>query len=165
MKEKIEQFVKQPLIYVVLISLLYANIIYCLIPNNMTYYDSESYINAAETINLLQGKLDNIRTPIYPLFIKLIKLIGGEENLLNNIAFAQKCLFIITLILFYYCIKQITNNKFILFIVPIIFGIAPCIITWNVAILTESIAIFEMVTLSFLTLKILKKPNFLQARA
>lgn len=158
-KDKIIQFLKQPLIYVIILCIILSNFIYGIIPSNLTYGDTESYLTSANKINIFQGKLNNSRTPVYPYFIKIIKAIGGEENLLNNIATAQKFLFIITLILFYYCIKTITKNKIILFTLPLIFGIAPCIITWNVAILTESLALMEMVILSLLTLKVLKKTN------
>ena len=161
-KVKIIDFLKQPLIYILLISIFFQIKIYDNAPEYLMTSDSYSYaINYDK--NFLKGEVDSARTPVYPYFIKVIKKIGGEENLLKTIALVQKILFVITVILFYYCIQLITNNKIIKSIFTLIFAICPNIILWNVTILTESLALFEIVFLAFLTLKYLKKPNSILA--
>ena len=111
------------------------------------------------TKNIFKGQVDKARTPVYPYIIKLIKKIGGEENLCNNVVTFQKLLFIITLIVFYYCVQKTTNNKIISAILTIIFGTCPFIIFWNIMLLTESFALFETVLLFFVTIQYLKKSN------
>ena len=68
-------------------------------------------------------------------------------------------MFIFTLILFYYTIQEIAKNKIISSILSIIFGICPFLVFWNIMILTEAVALFEIVLLSFITIKYLKNPN------
>lgn len=157
-KMKIVDFLKQPLIYILLISVFFQIKIYDNVPEYLMTSDSYSYTVNFDK-NFLKGEVDSARTPVYPYFVKVIKKIGGEENLFRNIVLVQKILFIITVILFYYCIQLITDNKIIKSIFTLSFAICPCIILWNVTILTESIALFEIAFLAFLTLKYLKRPN------
>lgn len=157
-KTKIIGFLKQPLIYILLVSIFFQVKIY----NNVYEYnltiDSYSYGEYFKE-DFFKGEVNESRTPVYPYFIKLVKKIGGEENLYRNIVLVQKILFIVTVILFYYCIQFIVDNKIIKSIFTLIFAICPYIVLWNVLILTESISLFEIVLLAFLTLKYLKKPN------
>ena len=162
-KNRILNFLKQPLIYIVVICILYQIKTYNELPEYKSTDDTLGYINASKQINIFEGKIDRSRVPVYPYFIKIIRRIGGEERLINNIAMAQKCLFIITLILFYFSINTFTKNKLILSIITLIFGTSPFIIFWNVLVLTEALSIAEMVLLSLLTLKYFKKPNSILA--
>lgn len=157
-KMKIVEFLKQPLIYILLISVFFQIKIYDNVPEYVMTPDSYSYAERYDK-NFLKGEVDASRTPVYPYFIKVIRKIGGEENLQTNIVLVQKILFVITVILLYYCIQFITDNKLIKSIFTLIFAICPYIILWNVTILTESISLFEIVFLAFLTLKYLKRPN------
>lgn len=158
-KVKIIDFLKQPLIYILLISIFFQIKIYSNVPEYVTTGDSNTYIEGYDEKNIFKGEVNLSRTPVYPYFIKLIQKLGGEEKILNNIVLVQKILFIFTVILFYYCVQNITNSKIIKSIVTLIFAICPYIILWNVTILTESISLFEIILLTFLTLKYLKKPN------
>ena len=157
MKNKIISLLKEPIIYVVIFCIFCQVIIYSTVDKYTLTGDSGTYLEFDE--NIFKGEVDQERTPVYPYFIKIIKFIGGEENYIRNVVIAQEVLFIVTIILFYYSIKQITNNKIILSIFTIIFGICPYIVLWNTTILTEPLALFEMALLVFFTLKYLKKPN------
>ena len=157
-KMKIVEFLKQPLIYILLISVFFQIKIYDNVPEYVMTPDSYSYAERYDK-NFLKGEVDASRTPVYPYFIRLIRKLGGEENLLKNIVLIQKILFIITVILFYYCVQHLTKSIIIKLVVTLIFATCPYIILWNVTILTESISLFEIILLTFLTLKYLKKPN------
>lgn len=162
-KEKIKRyiidFLKQPLIYLLIVIVFIQLKIYNDVPKYHIMTDTKSYEIAYNENNILKGELNESRTPVYPYIIKTIKYIGGEENAYINIANFQKILFIVTVILFYYSVQIITKNNIIKIIATLIFGICPYIILWNVNILTESVSIFEMVLLAFLTLKYLKSPK------
>ena len=151
---------KKPIIYIVVICVIIQLVIYVTVPKHETTPDSKSYI---EFFQNEKEKTNFSRTPVYPYFIEGIRRIGGEENLLDNVAIVQKMLFIVTLILFYECLKKVTKNEKIIAILTLVFGITPFVNLWNVMILTESISIFEMVLLAFLTLKYLEKPNAIVA--
>lgn len=156
-RDKIINFFKHPLIIIIIVCTLFQLIIYSTVPKYETTSDSFSYTPG------LESSIENHRTPVYPFLIDLIRKIVGEEKLLDSISCVQKCLFILTLIMFYYCIKSATKNKKIIIILSLIFGISPFIILWNVMILTEALSLFEITLLAFVTLKFLKKPNFVLA--
>lgn len=160
-KNRVIEFLKQPLIYVVLICIIFQIKLYNSTEKTHISYDSLTYLEFSNSEGILKGQVDEKRTPIYPYFIKIIKKVGGTENLEENITLVQKYLFILTLLLFYACVKSITKNKLIISIATLIFGISPFIIMWNIPILTESISIFEMTVLALLTIQYLKKPRYI----
>jgi len=131
---------------------------YKTVPAHIEAYDTYSYVEGYQ-VNLLKGEVDALRTPVYPCFIRLIRKIGGAENVYQNVALFRKLLFIITIVLFYYCLKKITNCKLVICVLTILFGISPFLVFWNVMILTEALSVFEIVLLSLLTISYLKKPN------
>lgn len=100
-KEKIINIFKQPLIYVLLLCIFVQVKIYNTVPNYVMTSDSYTYAEEYKS-SILRGQVNELRTPVYPYFIKVIEKIGGQENLYNNVAIVQKILFIITLILFYF---------------------------------------------------------------
>lgn len=158
-KDKLIEIIKQPLIYVIIICIFMQIKIYKTVPEYVMTSDSYTYAEEY-TENIFKGQVSALRTPVYPYFIKLIAKIGGQENLLRNVAIAQKVLFIVTLILFYFCLKKIINNNIIISsALTIVFGICPFTVLWNVMILTEALSIFESVLLSFVTILYLKEPK------
>lgn len=160
--KKIISFLKEPLIYVIIICIILQFFMYSTVPESIMTPDSHTYAELYQR-NIFKGEVDSARTPVYPYFVKLVKLIGGEENLPNNVAMTQKILFIATLIIFYYCVSHVTKNKIIITVLTLIFGTSPFIIMWNVTVLTEALSLFEMTLLILLTLKYLKKPNYILA--
>ena len=160
-KSIIEIF-KQPLIYVLTICLIVQFKVYGTVQEFFICPDSSSYL---EYSNIFEGKLDKTRTPVYPYFIKLIDSVNGDKDLLLSVIFVQKWLFVITLLLFYSCVQNLTKNKAIIAISTLIFGTSPYIILWNIFILTESISLLEITILSLLTILYLKKPKYSLALA
>lgn len=162
MKDKIINFLKQPIIYIMLFCVVAQAFIYKTIPSYVMTPDSNTYTITYRG-HIFKGELDYERTPAYPYFTKIVKVIGGEEDWFNNIAIAQKLLFLVTIVLFYYCMRLITKNRILLTIFTVIFGVCPYLILWNVLVLTEAISIFEITLLSYITIKYLKKPSNLLA--
>lgn len=162
-KEKIMKFLKEPLLYLLILIIFIQVVIYSSIPNSSVQYDSTSYLYNYNKGSIFKGYVDDVRTPVYPYFIKLIKKIGGEANLNNNISYVQKILFLISIILMYYTLKMLVKNKIVVSALTVIFGICPTIITWNIFVLTESIAMLEMSILAFITVKYLKNPSKITA--
>lgn len=157
-KDRIIDFFKQPLIYILILCIFVQLKIYKTVPQYVMTSDSYTYAEEY-TENIFKGEVSALRTPVYPYFIKIIGKIGGQENLYNNVVIAQKILFIISLILFYYCLKKITKNNIITSVLTIVFGICPFVILWNIMILTEAISLFEIILLSFITISYLQKPK------
>lgn len=157
MKQKILKILKEPIIYIVLFCIIFQMGMYSKVEKYKLTPDSGTYINFDE--NIFKGEVDEERTPVYPYFIKIIKKMGGEENLARNVVIVQKILFIFTIILFYLSIKEITQKRLLQIIFTVVFGICPYIILWNITVLTEALSVFEMALLVFLTVKYINKKN------
>ena len=156
--EKVLSILKKPIIYILIFCIFIQVQIYKTIPNFVLTNDSLTYSEGYNG-SITNGKVDALRTPVYPYLIKVIEKIGGQEKLYANIALFQKALFIVTLILFYFTLNYLTKNKIIIYILTIIFGICPSVIFWNITILTEALSLFEIVLLSYITIKYLKRPT------
>lgn len=162
-KEKIKKgiikFLKEPLLYLIIIVAILQGVIYTNTAEIGRTGDTEGYLHSYDNGSIFKGFISDVRPPVYPYFIKTIKKIGGEENLERNVAIAQKILFFITLILFYCTLKLLIKNRIILCILTLIFGIAPSVVIWNSFIITEALTGLEIMVLAFITIKYLKKPS------
>ena len=161
-KEKIVNFLKEPILYILIFCIFMQLLIYMTIPNYVMTTDSYTYTTEYNS-SILKGEVDYVRTPVYPYLAKIIEKIAGEEMLFQNIVLFQKILFIFTIVLFYDTLKKITKNKVITSVLTVIFGVCPFIIFWNIMVLTEALAIFEIVLLSWITIKYFEKPNKIYA--
>ena len=162
-KERIITFLKEPILYLIIIMIVIQGVVYSNIPKVGHTGDSQGYIDSYDKGSILQGYINDSRPPVYTYFIKVIKKIGGEENFESNVVLVQKILFIISAILFYYTLKLLVKNKIIVSCLTLIFGISPSIFVWNTFIITEAIVGIEMVFLAFITVKYLKQPSTIMA--
>ena len=158
-KEKVIEFLKEPILYLIIGIILVQCWIYSSVPKSNETGDSFGYLTSYNQDSIFHGYVNDERPPVYPYFIKVIKVIGGEENLENNVVTVQKILFLVSIVIFYYTLKLLLKNKIIISILTLIFGICPTIIMWNTYIVTESLAGLEMMILAFITIKYLKEPS------
>jgi len=164
MKDKVLKIIKSPIIYILILCVFFqikiyknASNEYTLTPDSYTYY--EEYKGG----NILKGEIDDFRTPGYPEFIKIIKIFSNEDDLYNNVVIVQKIMFLIEIILIYMTMIKITKNKIISSIISLIVGICPYFVLFNTLILTEALAVFELVLLIFITTLYICKPRKLTA--
>jgi len=132
---------------------------YCFL-NTDWFPDSITYLNY--TANILLGQVDVMRTPVYPYFIKLIKLFGAEQ-LIQNIIFAQSIISFLTIIVFYKTICIIFKNRAVIIMASLIYGIMPTIINFDKCILTESLSISAIVIFLYFIVSYFKKRTILKA--
>ena len=150
---------KYPLTYIILISIIIQNIFYSFFPVFLKGSDTNSYTTLFRG-NILKGILDEGRTPIYPYFFKIVNYFSGSlDNTFTIMAFIQKILFFISIILFYLTVKKLFKSKYIQFIISLIYAICPFLFMWNIFILTECFSIFQIVLLFYLTISYIKNPN------
>jgi len=157
LKEKIKNVFKSPLTYILLVSVIIHNILYRFFDSFSEYNDTASYIDLYKE-NIFKGELNNSRTPIYPYFCKLIKLFG-EENLYNHIVFAQKILFLLSIVFFYFTLKKLFKSKITYTIITLLYSLCPFIFLWNTVLLTESLTIFEFILLLYFTISYIVEPK------
>ena len=164
MKEKIVSIIKSPIIYILAIVLLVQINIYKTAPEYLVKPDSCTYYELYEGGNIFKGEFDYFRTPIYPSFIKLIKIFSNNDNdLYRNIAIVQKILFFVGVILVYFSMMKITKNKIISSMVALLVGTLPNLVLFNIVILTEALGIFQIILLIYLIISYIYKPRKLTA--
>ena len=118
----------------------------------LTSPDSVTYINAWDNYSV--GKLDMLRTPIYPIFLGAVKVIFGERMFCMVAICIQHLLFLISIRYFYKLAHLLSNSANITFWLTLFYAIIPPITTWNNYILTESFAISGTVFLVYVAIKI-----------
>lgn len=119
-------------------------------------YDTISYIRAWDNISNLQ--LDLWRTPIYPIFIGITKIVFGAHYLIAGVII-QHIVFIISIGYFYILSCNTIKNNRISWWLTAIYALYPCIPTWNCFIQTEAFAIYSMVFLLYFTIEVYKESN------
>lgn len=116
--------------------------------------DSPTYVSAWD--NIANGKIDIFRTPVYPIFLGVMKNIFGEYFLEGAIC-VQHIIFLLSLRYFYRLALTITNSEKITFGITLFVGAIPYIITWNNFILTESFAISGTIFILYLIQQLSEK--------
>ena len=112
--------------------------------------DSPTYVEAWDHIS--NGEIDILRTPIYPIFLGLMKLAFGTYFLTAAIC-VQHIVFLISIRFFYIITQELCSSFNISFWITLFYSIFPCITTWNNYILTESFAFSGTIFLIYLIIK------------
>ena len=116
--------------------------------------DSQTYISAWSS--LANGKLDILRTPIYPIFLHLMSFLFNKEGLLATICF-QHLVFLISICFFIKILRLFIKKENIIFWITALYALFPAVNTWGNCILTESFAISGLVFLIYLTFRLIQR--------
>ncbi len=119
-------------------------------------FDTEYYILAGQ--NILDGKIDCLRTPVYPLLCQAFIKMFGENGLHTAMTIFQSLIYLISLVsLIRIAEFTIKNNKIRYTILLFyILCVAPA---WCNEILTESLCISGCVIMTDLVLSYIHKPS------
>lgn len=112
----------------------------------ITPYDTPTYLSAWDS--LMTGKLDWFRTPVYPLFLGIIKHIAASKFELT-VNMVQYVFMLISVYCFYHIAQRLKLSKTIVFWTTLFYGTCPSVFYWCRAILTESLSISFLVFLVF----------------
>ena len=161
---RIKSFLKKEIVHeilliliILLISALVEMKIYRTIPQVQHANDTITYEET--NIDWRHGIVDDSRTPVYPILIRIFVKIVGYDSYKYHLIRLQKILFLVGLVFLFLTVQKLTNNKIIASVVSLFFGMSPLLFFWTTFILTESIALFEIILLAFLTISYLKKPK------
>src|SRR5574344_1653919 len=151
---KIFLYTKHPII------LLYIIAIFLLILFNFTpqikSFDTPYYFLAGE--NWWNGKIDCLRTPVYPLILKICSILVGGKSVTLLITLIQSVCFLLSINSFYKLCQYIINNTYFCFVLTILYIIYPSI-GWCNELLTESLSISGCVILTHLIFKLIDKKS------
>lgn len=121
----------------------------------LTIIDSETYVEA--WYNYQSGKLDFLRTPIYPCFLGILERISGKDYFLQVAICVQHVVFLVSIYYFHEIASMLISSKRINFWLTIFYALFPPITIWNNFIMTESFAISFSIFLIYSTISLYHK--------
>lgn len=152
----LEFFNENKAIILIFIAILLVRFIY-LISNQIAYLYPDSWGYMEYDFNKLFAlDFSNGRTPIYPIILRIIKIIFGESNYLNYVCYFQMIVSFIATIYFYKTLKLISNKKWLILSITFFFGASNAFLGYDFVILTESLALSGTVFLIYHLFRYLK---------
>ncbi len=124
------------------------------IPNS----DGESYITAWQSLSY--GRLDPLRTPVYPLFLHVVHSLFGAKSFLTAAILVQHLIFLISVYFFYSFTKSLFGSS-TAFWITLLYAEFPPISSWNNLIMTDSLAISGTVFLIWTLYRVICRPSLL----
>lgn len=117
--------------------------------------DTPSYLSAWEIIS--RGHIDIFRTPIYPIYLGLLKIVVGVKYFKLIAVLGQYCLFLLSIYYFHFICLRLSNSYNITFWTTAFYALYPGIFTWCNTIQTESFALSFMVFLAYFLIRLYEK--------
>lgn len=123
--------------------------------------DSPTYIRAWDSFS--NGKIDILRTPVYPCVLGVMKSLFGEQLFRIATIYLQHLIFLISVYYFYRIAQHFISNRRVVFIVSFCYTTISLFTTWNNFILTESFAISGVVILVYTIICLRQTPSYISA--
>ena len=120
-------------------------------------FDTASYIYAWDN-SFSHGVIDVFRTPVYPVFIGLMKLLFGK-HFLYAIIIVQHIVFVISVYYFHKLLCYLIKSSTTIQIITLIYIIIPATSSWANCILTESFAMSSTIFLFYNIISFHKKAS------
>lgn len=149
---------RHPLRIVLLVAIIVLtlfNLTPCLQP-----FDTPFYRLAGD--NLWHGDIDCLRTPVYPLLLKICFLPWGEKGMHILVTLLQSAMFLISAWAFYDLLRRLVKRESIVFWCALYYAAIPAA-GWANEMLTESLSISLMVILTREIVCLLQKPDWKRA--
>ena len=120
-------------------------------------FDTYTYIDAWSS--LLDGHIDKWRTPVYPIFLGLMKAICGNHYLYYVVGI-QHLVYILSIKYFYLLLQNVITNEKISFPLTLFYALYPCVATYNCCIMTETFAVAGSIFLLYSIFKLYITRNY-----
>ncbi len=119
----------------------------------LTQIDSDLFLRLADQVNKFQLPDLAHRTPLLPLFLAILKELGG----LKGVVATQILLGAITIYLIYKIIKSVSKNQTLAGLSALMMVLDPLIISHQSAIMSETLGLFFLMLFFWLHLQLLNK--------
>jgi len=143
---------------VVVLTSVFVSAFYINYPEPRVNGDTPSYLAVAENIRENGTFTDPFRLPGYPLFISLMFLVFGNDNL-QALSIAQGVLFVITAIEIYVITYLITRRVWIASTVALIASVNTDQLSYAQGVIVEGFALWTVVTLALTFVLFFTKPG------
>lgn len=104
-------------------------------------YDSTDYLNMPSFHYLTHGIVDQIRLPLYPLILDIMRYMFGEQFFLYFVVIIQNIISIISSYFLYKSVFIVSKNNTISITFILLYSINPGVFGWNQLIMTESLSL------------------------
>lgn len=121
------------------------------------YPDSNGYINFSLRDFFTTG-YTNGRTPIYPIIISFFRLFS-KDNFLIGVVLFQIAVSLVSVLFLYKILVRLTSYQSLSLIITTIYGASPTLMSFDVCILTESLAISGSVFFLYGITSYIKTPS------
>lgn len=125
-----------------------------------SFPDTISYISAWD--NIVHGQIDKLRTPIYPVYLGLAKVIFGLESFEYYAVIGQYLFFLLSIAPFHSICHRLISNSRIVFWTTVFYAVNPFIFSWSACILTESLAISGIIFLMYFIIRLYDSFSYLR---
>lgn len=125
------------------------------------YSDSDSYLKAWDSVS--NGKIDILRTPVYPIFLGVCETIFGQGFFKIMAIVFQHLLFLLSITYFHRLAKIVFPKDGLSFWITMVYATLSCFNSLGNCILTESFAISGIVFLLYHSFKLYEKCSVLSA--
>jgi len=157
----INRYSKKYLLLKLLLFVFFYRILYFFLYPRKIFYNSDS-VSYFIPIDIFHGKIDLYRTPVYPYLIKFFEYISGDYFIKSIIIF-QQALSFLSIIPFYFVLKQNVKNRIIIILSVLFYGCFPLIINQNININPENLCIVSSVVLMYFISAYIRKPTKIYA--
>ncbi|MEE1077057.1 MAG: glycosyltransferase family 39 protein [Acutalibacteraceae bacterium] len=141
--------------FITLFLLVFSKIIYFFCLEIKCTADSYEYI-ARNGFDVFSGVIDRYRLPVYPVLIDLCTHLF-EDNYLLALCYFQLVLSLVSIVLLYITMKNLTEHGFINLSVTTLYVLCNAVIGWDKTILTESLSLSLTVIIAWGVILYLKK--------
>lgn len=124
------------------------------------YGDTPEYETQYSLEDIMNFRMQG-RVPIYPLIIKIFKLIFGDTLWRQFICLFQIIVSFISLIYLYKILRLLLNWEPLVLLIVFLYSINTAIIGWNNSILTESLALSLTVIFCYLIINYIKRTRLI----
>lgn len=141
-------------------------------PQPLLNADSYGYYGIAGEIierPVLSSFVNQYRTPVYPTVLALFTVVNGKYNVsldaisfrpvLNQLVFFQSAVAIISIVLVYYLLLQLSISAFCAFAISTFLSLNVYVYPLEHAVMTDSLANSLLIVLTFLVILLVKKPS------
>ena len=158
------------LVPILILAILIRYLYYIHAPGVIVSEDTYSYYLTGQEILKTKIPVGDYRTPVYPLFLHLVTFLSGSPNapILSQPFFnamfytiiIQSVLGLCSLIILYKSLRLLKLNIKLAYAFTLFTGVNIILFSWERLLLTESMAIFILISVFFVILKILENPKF-----
>lgn len=125
---------------------------------NYISYNADSATYWLAGLKLMEGHIDEYRTPLYPLILQLVNLFGNK-TVFEHVLLLQQAASLLSVIPFYCVVKRWLSNRPLAVIGSLLYGCHPSMMHITYGIFADSLLISALVCYVYLIQRFVQQPS------